>query len=893
MIVLYDENTTSFDNLGIGVLSEFKTIPTITEVLKGEYILEFEYPKNVKYTEYLTSRNIIKALGQAFRIDNVKPTKDGFKVLARHIVFDLRDNYLIDTGPTKKTAQEALNWILEHSFFKTNFYATGDCTKIESARYVRKKLSSAFWDEENSILNKFGGEPEYDNYHIILHNFRGKETGIEIREKKNLTGFDMNIDLSTVKTKIMPVGKDGLLLPEKFVDSPLINNYNYPKMDSMDLEIGLDENTTEEQAYELMRNAVNQEYNNGLDKPKISLQVDFVELSKTEEYKEYKNLETVELGDNLRFYMPSLNQKTNIRVIKTVKNALNGRIISLELGNEIPNIVTSQKQNNQTIKNQILSSALTQAKLDATNLINHPFNGHLLISKDTGELYIMDTTDIRTAQRIWKWGLGGLGFSSTGINGTYVTAWTQDGGFVADFITTGTMSVERIEGLKELLMQVQEIENLIKNEEFNDVAVLNNCKEGKMIKLSISGKMSLLFPSKRIFPSKKLFSKNNLLIIESEDKKVNTIKLPIKTLRQLDSVSDEFVIESDKTYLIQRIGLDEENNLYLLEEEKIIEYQNIDIELKDGVNKIYLNSFQNDDIKFNCKYVCQSNFTDVFALKTEVSAQIEILKNQINISVSEEIEKATETEKLIAQINLKPGKIDVTGTVTANENFKILADGSMEARNGKFSGHIEADSGSFKGNIYLQDGSLVVGGNGMLTTKMIDANLKSQQFVGANVLLPMGFSYSGTIFKDFLEFNIEIPQDFYIISAYIILDHIPVEYYESGTYKYTGYSRNLKLYKSRNKLSSKLKMDYGFANVDYSNANFMEVENTFGANGFTGSSTSGNSVQSTDIKNYLDNGFNLFKIESANANPSDYDSCLQQSGACKATMYINGYTKFS
>ena len=261
--------------------------------------------------------------------------------------------------------------------------------------------------------------------------------------------------------------------------------------------------------------------------------------------------------------------------------------------------------------------------------------------------------------------------------------------------------------------------------------------------------------------------------------------------------------------------------------------------------------------------------------------------------MSEEIEKATETEKLIAQINLKPGKIDLTGTVTANENFKILADGSMEAKNGKFSGHIEADSGSFKGNIYLQDGSLVVGGNGMLTTKMIDANLKSQQFVGANVLLPMGFSYSGTIFKDFLEFNIEIPHDFYIISAYIILDHVPVEYYESGTYKYTGYSRNLKLYKSRNKLSSKLKMDYGFANVDYSNANFMEVENTFGANGFTGSSTSGNSVQSTDIKNYLDNGFNLFKIESANANPSDYDSCLQQSGACKATMYINGYTKFS
>lgn len=892
MIVLYDENATSFDSLGIGVLTNFKDTPTITEVLKGEYILEFEYPKNVKYAEYLINRNIIKALGQAFRIENVQPSLEGYKVLARHIVFDLRDNYLIDVAPTKKTAQEALNWILEHAYFKTNFYATGDCTKIESARYVRKKLSSAFWDEDNSILNKFGGDPEYDNYHIILHNYRGKKTGIEIREKKNLTGFNMNIDMSTVKTKIMPVGRDGLLLPEQFVDSPLINNYANPKIDSLELDIGVDEETTVEQAYQLMRDAVNVEFNNGLDKPKVSLQVDFVELSKTEEYKNYQNLETVSLGDTLKFYMPSLNQKANIRVIKTVKNALNGRIVSLELGNEIPNIVTSQKQNNETMKNQIMTSALEQARIDATNLINHPFNGHLYISEDTGELYIIDTTDINTAKHIWKWGLGGLGFSSNGINGTYVTAWTQDGGFVADFITTGTMSVERVEGLEELLLQVQEIEDLIKNEQFTNIAVLENCKEGALIKLSITGEMSLLFPSKSIFPSKSLFSRNNYLVIESEDGSKVQIKLPFNRLRKLDDISDEFIIESDKTYLIKRIGVQEDGTLYLLETEDIIEYDNITINLKDGINKIYLKSFQDNGMVISCKYVCQSTFTDVFALKTEVTAQIQILKREIEISVAEEIETATETDKLIAKINLKPGKIDMTGTVTANENFKILPDGSMEAVNGSFKGHMEADSGSFKGNIYLEDGNVVVGGNGMLTTRMVDANLKSQSFVGANVLLPMGYSYAGAVFKDFLEFNIEIPQDFYIVSSYIILEHVPTEYYESGSYKYTGYSRNLKLYKSRNKLATKLKMDFGYANVDYSNANFMEVESAFGTDGFTGSDSSGSSVQSIDIKNYLDKGFNLFKIESANSNPSDYDSCLKQSGACKATMYINGYTKF-
>ena len=56
----------------------------------------------------------------------------------------------------------------------------------------------------------------------------------------------------------------------------------------------------------------------------------------------------------------------------------------------------------------------------------------------------MDTNDVTTATKVWRWNSGGLGYSSTGYEGTYTTAITQDGAIVADFITTGTLNASLI-----------------------------------------------------------------------------------------------------------------------------------------------------------------------------------------------------------------------------------------------------------------------------------------------------------------------------------------------------------------------------------------------------------------------------------------------------------------
>ena len=88
---------------------------------------------------------------------------------------------------------------------------------------------------------------------------------------------------------------------------------------------------------------------------------------------------------------------------------------------------------------------MQQAIENATKLISGGLGGYVIIHSSTGgnhpdEILIMDTDDINTASKVWRWNKGGLGYSSTGYNGPYALAMTQDGQIVADFITTGTMS---------------------------------------------------------------------------------------------------------------------------------------------------------------------------------------------------------------------------------------------------------------------------------------------------------------------------------------------------------------------------------------------------------------------------------------------------------------------
>lgn len=658
MLILYNKDATTFNNLGLGILKDFYSNPLITEVLNGEYNLEFEYISEGWLADKLEIGNIIKARGQLFRIWNIQPDLKKIKVLAKHIFFDLSKNFLEDVSPTNLTSQNALTWILARTSTENDYIVTGDCTTTASARYVRKNVIDAIYNEDNALLKKFGGELELNNFNIYVHQKRGSDSGISVMYGKNLSGVQMDVDLSTVVTKIMPQGKDGLLLDELYVESPLIENYFspfYQKIEFSDIGVDEDNNISESDAKNQLRLAAQKLFNEGIDKPTISIKFDFIELSKATEYKQYENLETVSLGDTVKAIIPKLNVSLETRVVKTVYDCLLERTTKIECGTVTPNIVTKQSENTREITNKLqeidVSSILSEAQANATDLINHPFGGHIFISESTGELYIMNTTDPTTATQVWKWGLGGLGFSSNGISGPYGVAMTQDGKINADYITTGTLSASVIEGYSNLLIQVNKLVNLVKSTTGENYIHIEDAAEGQLQELIIEGNINLIYPASNLYPASDLYPIDTYLIVSPTRNISQASKryhIPISSL----TTNEKFKYIKGECYFIHS-------------DETIEKLTDLDIQLLEGDNFIFLESFQNN-INLSAKYVVKSEYTDVFSTKAEMHSAINLSNETINLELS----KKTDKDNIIAQINMSTEK-DNQGSYIGIEADKL------------------------------------------------------------------------------------------------------------------------------------------------------------------------------------------------------------------------------
>ena len=461
---IYEKTQSNYlDNNGLGFLTDVINSKVI-EKLNDTYTLELEYPKDGHLSEYLVLDNIIKCkvadgTEQLFRIKTIKKNFDTIKLTAYHIFYDLLDNFLEDVYPQNLNAQNFLNHILSHTKFSNSFIGHSDINDVKTARYVRKNpIAAMIGDVDNSMYNLFGGELKRDNYDIYFNSRIGNDNGVKLILGKNIQGIDVSIDITQLATRVMPQGYDGLLLPEKYIDSPLINNYPTPKITKIEFsDVRYDPDETVDgayhninDAYAELRRLVQEQFDNGLDKPAINIKINWIELSKTNEYKEYSNLETVRLGDTLSVNILGLDFET--RVIKIEYNVLTNNIDKFEIGTFRPSLENTINKMNDSINQIQPSSIINEATDKATKLITNAMGGY--VYKTRNELYIMDTNDPTTAQKVWRWNINGLGYSNTGVNGPYGLAMTMDGSIVADFITTGTIRANIVEGLENLTLQV-------------------------------------------------------------------------------------------------------------------------------------------------------------------------------------------------------------------------------------------------------------------------------------------------------------------------------------------------------------------------------------------------------------------------------------------------------
>ncbi|EJR85406.1 phage minor structural protein [Bacillus cereus VD156] len=462
MITLYKPNETDFTHNGIGALDKNIYNATVEEELNGLFLFSFSYPLFAPRGLEIEGMSIIKVPTpdgeQLFRVAAPKVSMGEITAQCYHIFYDLTENLIEDIFAETTNGNGAMNRMSAGCQYKHPFQFYSDVPKIASARIVRKNPVEALLDssQDNSFVNRWGGELKRDNFDVKMLQNRGMDRGVVIRHKKDLLGYEGNVDWKSPITRIMPQGFDGLFLPEKYVDSPLINKYPHPKIKVIEfkhIKAAIGENADDEdavpleEAYRLLRQAAKDMFAiQKVDQPKANYNVKFQELSQTEEYKDYKHLQSVYMADTVTVEHQEDGIDIKAKVIAYKYDPIKKEYLDITIGNfkESFTDVSGRVDLVQEELSNMPGSILDAAKANATSLINSGFGGHVRIYPD--RILIMDTKDEKSAKKVWQWNLNGLGYSSTGVNGPYGTAITSDGRIVADFITAGTLSGNLVQG---------------------------------------------------------------------------------------------------------------------------------------------------------------------------------------------------------------------------------------------------------------------------------------------------------------------------------------------------------------------------------------------------------------------------------------------------------------
>ena len=300
--------------------------------------------------EYLVNDNVIAAPTpysdkQLFRIYKREKSDDEVTVYARHIYYDNLGNYLVDVRPTNKNGQQALDII----FSGTKFTPHSDITTANTAYYVRKNIVEAIaGDDENSFINRWGGERLYDNYDVYIMRQIGSDKGVRAEFGHNLEAIEESVSDEDVVTRIIPVAYNGYVLEgaEPWVDSPKIGNYAEVKgavinFDDIKLQEDCSEGETGYANLTALRAALvkacNEEYKKGIDDPTVNYTVNMVELANTVEYAEYKQLESVEVGDTITCRHKGIKIEVKARCIRIKWNCITKENEEVELGNFLEN----------------------------------------------------------------------------------------------------------------------------------------------------------------------------------------------------------------------------------------------------------------------------------------------------------------------------------------------------------------------------------------------------------------------------------------------------------------------------------------------------------------------------------------------------------------------------
>ncbi len=483
--ILYSPLETAFTSNGLGRLAECISC-LVTEERNGIFECEFQYPITGKFYDYLINNACFVGCIhddhhdiQPFEVYRHSDPIDGIVTFNAHHISYALGNVVVN-GIEADTCADALDQFKTKNItgcpftFWTNKAASGKF-KVTAPDNVRALLCG----QEGSILDIYGGgEYEFDKYAVKLYVNRGLDRGVTIRYGKNLADIERVYDASGVFNAVVPFWTDldgnTTTLPEGYI-AEISSSARYPwenetngqimqdgsgndiefahfilKASPLDLSDQFEEQPSEA---DLRTAAENYLTNNRPWLADDNITVDFVQLWQTPEYENVAALQRVSLCDTVSVFYPEMQIHTAAKVIRIVYNVLTEQYDEMELGSARATLAETIRDDYATMiakSAEEMQSFAAQAIAHATEMITGGLGGYVVMTLNADdepqEILIMDTDDINTAINVIRMNKNGIGFSRNGYEGPFESAWTIDGAFNANFITTGTMLANRIHG---------------------------------------------------------------------------------------------------------------------------------------------------------------------------------------------------------------------------------------------------------------------------------------------------------------------------------------------------------------------------------------------------------------------------------------------------------------
>lgn len=450
MIKIFGQTDKTFSSNGDAVIQPLKA--KVHKEDNGDYYLNLE--TGLDYVDYLVEGNIVVAPTpqgeQAFRIGNVTKTKSKLASKCYHVFYDSKNYLIADSYVVDKTCNDALDHLNSATEPQSEFQTLSDVATIDSYRCVRKSLYEAI----RTVLDRWGGHLVRNNFDIEIRATIGQDNGVVIQYKKNLKDITCEENWDNVITKILPVGKDGILLnavdPEAdiYITSATQYDLPYTKTVSFSQDDILEENYPSEEDYKqaLVSDLIVQatSYLEQNDVPQVN-------------YTLKANLEKItDVGDIVEVIDDRLGINLTTNVIGFDYDCILGKYTEIEFGNFKKTIsglagnITASVSNTIDVQFQDISGTIYEQMQQAKDAIMGVLGSSYVIY-DGDQILVVDTLPMETATYVIRINNGGIAFSQEGINGTFTSAWTIDGtlnmqainviNLVADMIKGGTLKL--------------------------------------------------------------------------------------------------------------------------------------------------------------------------------------------------------------------------------------------------------------------------------------------------------------------------------------------------------------------------------------------------------------------------------------------------------------------